>query len=91
MLALSLPPLLLVALLDRAAWARMRMWVAAPVYSAGLVLTAFVWFKALPYLRDYPIGAPELLTALAISVAGGLLTGLIGERIGCIVPAERGA
>ncbi|MBI5880217.1 MAG: hypothetical protein HZB53_21410 [Chloroflexi bacterium] len=90
MLALSLPPLLLVALLDRIAWARPRMWIAAPIYSASLVITAFAWYKQLPVLRDYPIGASDLLLGIVLSAGAGLLTGLIGYRVARIVPDESG-
>ncbi len=85
-LALSALPLALVALLERSARARQHPLIAAPVYSASLVATTFVWFKFIPTLRDFPIGAADLALAMLISAAAGTAFGALGVRLARVVP-----
>ena len=75
---LSAVPLLLVAALHLWPAAQRRMWLAAPVYSLGLVLFTAVWFRRTPVLSTYAIGPLDVLVAAVLAVAGGLMTGWVG-------------
>jgi hypothetical protein len=77
-MTLSAAPLALVSCLEFFAWARRRPFLAAPIYSAAMVLFSFLWFKQIPALKGYPISGVQVLLAILISVTGGLLTGVLG-------------
>lgn len=85
-LSLSAVPFVLVSLLDGSSWARRHPLVAAPVFSAGLVMVSFVWIKQMPLMRDYSIALPDVLLGVVVSVCVGLVLGSIGLRLGTIVP-----
>lgn len=80
-LSLSALPLLLVALLDLSAWARPRVWIAAPVYSASLVIISFLMFQLIPLLRGYPIGGLDVLLGALLSAAAGLVLARVALRL----------
>jgi hypothetical protein len=75
---LSGVPLALVSLLELWPWARRRLWVAAPVYGAGLVLTSYAWFQLIPTLKAYRIAGYDVALAVALAASFGLLFGAIG-------------
>jgi uncharacterized iron-regulated membrane protein len=75
---LSAVPLLLVAALDLWPVARRRMFLAAPVYSLGLVLASTLIFHRTPVLSTYAITPVDVLIAAILATAGGLLTGSMG-------------
>jgi hypothetical protein len=81
-------PLLLVALLSRVPWARGRWLVAAPLYSASLVLTCYVWFQRLPVMARYDVTWAHVALATLLSAAGGLLLGWLGSRLVAAVEAD---
>jgi hypothetical protein len=87
-MTLSAAPLAMVALLELFPWARRNLLLAAPVYSAGMVLFSFLWFKQVPPLNSYPITGLHLLLAILISVSGGLLTGSLGLRLASLVEPD---
>jgi hypothetical protein len=84
-MSLSGVPLGLVSLLALWPWAQRRLLLAAPVYSAGLVLTCYVWFQFIPLLRDYSISVTVLSLSVLLAAAGGLLFGWIGTRLSHLV------
>jgi hypothetical protein len=88
-LALSVVPLGLVSLLDWSSWARRYPLVAAPVYSASLVIVSSVWIKQMPLMRDYPITLPDVLLGAVLSTGVGLVLGTIGLRLSASVPEEK--
>jgi len=71
-------PLGLVSLLDLWPWARRNPLIAAPVYGAGLVVTASVWFRQIPTLSAYPIAWYHVALGTAIAASLGLVFGRIG-------------
>jgi len=75
---LSAVPLGLVSLLDLWPWARRNPLIAAPVYGAGLVVTASVWFRQIPTLSAYPIAWYHVALGTAIAASLGLVFGRIG-------------
>lgn len=75
---LSGVPLGLVSLLELWPWAKRRLWVAAPVYAAGLVLTSYAWFQLIPTLRGYRIAWYDVALGVAIAALLGLLFGAVG-------------
>ena len=75
---LSVPPLLLVALLDRWPWARQHRLIAAPVYSAGLLLVCLLWFPFVPTAARYPISLVEASATLLLAIIGGSVMGAFG-------------
>lgn len=81
---LSLIPLGLVALLDLRPALRARPWVAAPLYSASLVLVCYGLFQRLPIMATYDVNFGHVLLALALAVAGGLVTAWLGQKLGSL-------
>ncbi len=77
-MSLSSLPLGLVSLLEVFPWARRHPLVAAPVFSASVVLFAFMWFQRIPLLRSYGITWQTVALGTALSVACGLVAGRIG-------------
>jgi hypothetical protein len=77
-MSLSALPLGLVSLLEVFPWARRHPLVAAPVFSASLVLFSFVWFQRIPLLASYGITWQTMFLGAAVSVACGLAAGRIG-------------
>jgi hypothetical protein len=63
------------------------MWLAAPVYSVGLVLFTAVWFARTPVLSTYAIGPVDVLAAALIAVAGGLVMGGVGNWLADRAPS----
>jgi len=82
---LSAAPLTLVALLDLWPKLRDRPLLAAPVYSASLVLACMVLFRGLPVMADYDINAGHVAAALALALAGGWVMGKVGVRLAALV------
>ena len=78
----SVAPLALVALLDLRPALRARPWLAAPVYSASLVLICYALFQRLPLMAAYAVNAGHVLLALVLAVAGGLVTAWLGQKLG---------
>jgi hypothetical protein len=78
---LSIVPLMLVAWLDRWAWARKHPLIAAPVYSASLVLVGWVGFRQLPVLRDYPTTLFDVALGMLVSAAIGMLLAWLGLEL----------
>lgn len=91
---LSGVPLALVSLLELWPWAKRRMWVAAPVYSASLVLTSYIWFQLIPTLRGYRIAWYDVALGVVIAAIAGLLFAEVGlwlARLGpetAAIPAQ---
>lgn len=81
MMWLSFLPLVLVSLLDRVPWARQRPLVAAPVFSATLVVIGAVWFRQMPVLSDYPVSWLDVALGVVISTTIGLVLGSLGLRL----------
>ncbi len=75
---LSALPLALVSSLELWPWARRHPLVAAPVFSASMVLVSSLWFQRIPVMQDYPVTWAQVLLGVFISVAAGLLTGSLG-------------
>jgi hypothetical protein len=84
---LSAVPLLLVAALHLWPAARRRMFLAAPVYSLGLVLFTAVWFQRTPVLSTYAITPLDVLGAALLAVVGGLITGWVGSWLADRAPS----
>ena len=80
-MALAAPALALVALLQVIPWARRHLIVAAPVFSVAMVVLSYFWFQFVPALQQYPINALDVVVAAAISAAGGLIFGDLGQRL----------
>lgn len=81
---LSVPSLVLVALLDLRPALRARPWVAAPVYSVSLVLVCYVLFQRLPIQATYAVNAGHVLLAVVLATAGGLVFGWLGQKLGAV-------
>lgn len=81
-------PLLLVALLSLAPWARGRWLVAAPLYSLSLVLTCYLWFQRLPVMARYEVTGIDVALAALLSAAGGLLLGWLGSKLAGAIEAK---
>jgi hypothetical protein len=81
MMWLSFIPLVFVSLLDWVPWARQRPLVAAPVFSATLVVFSAVWFRQMPVLSDYPVGWFDVALGVLISTTIGLVLGSLGLRL----------
>lgn len=77
-MSLAAAPLTLVALLHFSPWARRHPLVAAPVFSAGMVLFSFLWFEQIPALQNYPVTGWHVLQAVCLSALGGLVFGRLG-------------
>lgn len=77
-LALSAFPLVLVSLLELWPRARRQPILAAPLYSASLVLVSYIWFQFMPLLRDYPITTADVLIGTLLCTAAGWVTGSLG-------------
>lgn len=86
---LSLPPLLLVAMLDLWPWARRQRLIAAPVYSVVLLLVCAAVFPFTPALANYGTTPLALLLAVLIAVPGGLALGAAGLAIARLVPQPK--
>jgi hypothetical protein len=78
---LAAPALALVALLGFIPWARHRPMIAAPVFSAGMVILSYGWFQFVPLLHKFPIRLPDVLLGALISVTGGMVMGWIGYQL----------
>lgn len=81
---LSVLPLALVALLDLRPALRARPWVAAPLYSASLVLLCAGLFQRLPTTAAGAVNAGHVLLALVLAVAGGLVMAWLGQKLGSL-------
>jgi len=77
-LQLSALPLILVSLLEFSSRARRHPLLAAPLYSASLVIVSYLWFSLIPGLRDYPITWAQVALGAALSASAGLVTGWLG-------------
>ncbi len=86
-LALSAVPLGLVSLLDALPWARRHRIVAAPLYSASLVIVSYLWFRQMPVMSDYAIAWTDVLLGVTVSVLIGYVFGRIGLYLGARVLA----
>jgi hypothetical protein len=86
---LSLPPLLLVALLELWPWARRNRLVAAPVYGVALLLVCAVVFPSTPALVGNTITPLALLQAALIVAPGGLALGALGLALARLAPQPR--
>ncbi len=75
---LSGVPLGLVSLMQLWPWAKRRIWMAAPVYAASLVLTSYLWFQLIPTLRGYRIAWYDVAIGMALAAMVGLIFGAIG-------------
>lgn len=81
-------PLLLVALLSLAPWARGRWLMAAPLYSLSLMLTCYVWFQRLPVMARYDVTWAHVALATLLSTAGGLVLGWLGSKFAGAIEAR---
>jgi hypothetical protein len=77
-MSLSALPLALVSLLEVIPWARRRPLVAAPVFSASLVLVSYLWFQRIPLLRSYGVTWQVVALGAALSIVIGLVAGRLG-------------
>jgi hypothetical protein len=85
-MALSGIPLGLVSLLHFSTWARRRLLVAAPLYSASLVLVSFAWFQFIPVLHSGSQHSwVDALLGAFLAAAAGLLFGWAGFKIASFV------
>ena len=91
LMVLSGGPLALVSLLDRSAWARRMPLIAAPLYSASLVLVSFIWFQFIPVLRAYHIPWWNAILGAALAAAFGLIAAMIGLGISSMVGLKSGS
>jgi hypothetical protein len=71
-MALTIPALVLVALLGWLPWVRRRPVIAAPAFGAGMVVFSYLWFQFVPALQHYPISGMDVAAAALIS--GGIAT-----------------
>jgi hypothetical protein len=77
-MSLSALPLALISLLEVIPWARRRPLVAAPVFSASLVLVSYLWFQRIPLLRSYGVTWQVVALGAALSIVIGLVAGRLG-------------
>ena len=72
---------LFVSLLQLWPWARRIPLIAAPIYSASLVIVSFLWFQTIPALRAYPTTWADVALGTIIAITFGLIFGSIGLRL----------
>jgi hypothetical protein len=80
-MVLAFPALILVVLVGLVPWARRRPLVLAAVFSISMVLLTYMRFQMTPALQDYAVTGVDLLLATVLSLAGGLLSGMLGLRL----------
>lgn len=68
----------LVAALTLWPWAHRHRLIAAPVFSASLVILAYIWFQYVTFLRDYPTTWLDVALGVVIAGSGGLVFGRAG-------------
>jgi len=87
---LSLIPMVLVSLMEVFPYARRHPLLAAPVFSASLVVISFLWFERTPYLRDYPVTWGHVIIGALISAGIGMLMGWLGLKLADALKAVEG-
>jgi hypothetical protein len=80
-MTLAIPALIVLAVVGLAPWARRRPLGLAAVFSVMMVLLTYLRFQMTPALQDYAVTGVDLLLATALSLAGGLLAGMLGLRL----------
>jgi len=80
-MALTAPALVLVALLGFIPAARRKPIIAAPLFSAGMVVFSAAWFELVPALRNYPISGSDIALGALLAAVGGYMTGRIGTAL----------
>lgn len=78
---LSFIPMALVSLLEFFPYARRHPLVAAPMFSASLVVVSFLWFERIPLVRDYPVTWGHVLLGALLSAGIGTLMGWLGLKL----------
>ena len=84
---LSAVPLALVSLLEWWPWARKHVWVAAPIYSASLVVVSYVWFQQFAVLAAYHTPWTVVALGALVAAAGGLVFAQVGQWVATLAEA----